>query len=313
MRSEVQRRAAVPLLAVVLVLAAGARAAEEPAPKPVTVSTEQQARLGVRTQKLAPADAPAGLLSTARVLDPAPLIQLDSDLAAAVSSLTASRAEAARTRRLYGEDRTASAHAVESADAQAQADEQRVSAAGRRLLLEWGSGVAALPAARRTALLNDLAHVRAELVRVELPADAAVPGTGAIVRLQPGGAAEALPAKTLGMLPVADPRLQTRGLLVELRGAQASLAVGQMLTAQLPAAAAPRGVLLPRSSLLRLDSRVWAYVQTTPTRFVRREVRAFQVLEAGWYVPAGFAPGEAVVTAGAGALMGVETPAGGAD
>jgi len=281
-------------------------------PPPVTLSAAEQARLGVQTQALTAAPAPQGLASTARVLDPGPLIQLDADLAAASASLAASRAEAGRTRKLYTQDRTASARALEMAEAQAQADLQRVNGAQRRLLLEWGEGVARLPARRRAALLNDLAHVRSELVRIELPAEAPVPPAGAVVRLR-GSAAATMQAKVLGMLPVADPRLQTRGVLAELSGSQAQLAVGQMLGAQLPGSASPAGVILARGALLREGSQVWAYVQTGPTTFVRREVTGFQPLTAGWFVSGGFAPGERVVTAGAAALLGVEAPAGGGD
>ena len=280
-------------------------------PPPITLSAAEQARLGVQTQVLTAAPAPQGHASTARVLDPGPLIQLDADLAAASASLAASRAEASRTRQLYAQDRTASARALEMAEAQAQADLQRVSGAQRRLLLEWGEGVAHLPERRRAALLNDLAHVRSELVRIELPPEVPVPPAGAVVRLR--SAAATMQAKVLGMLPVADPRLQTRGVLAELSGSQAQLAVGQMLSAQLPAPASAAGVILPRDALLREGSQVWAYVQTGPATFVRREVTGFQPLTAGWFVSGGFAPGERVVAAGAAALLGVEAPAGGGD
>ena len=163
-----------PSLGVLLAATIGAGGAghaqgSDAPPRPITVSAAEQARLGVQTQALTAAPAPQGLASTARVLDPGPLIQLDADLAAASASLAASRAEASRTRKLYAQDRTASARALEAAEAQAQADLQRVSGAQRRLLLEWGDGVARLAARRRAALLNDLAHVRSELVRVELP------------------------------------------------------------------------------------------------------------------------------------------------
>jgi hypothetical protein len=138
-----------------------------------------------------------------------------------------------------------------------------------------------------------------------------VPTAGSVVRLRSSAAATVMQAKVLGLLPVADPRLQTRGVLAELSGSQAQLAVGQMLSAQLPAsAAAAAGVVLPRGALLRKDSQVWVYVQTAPTTFVRREVKSYQPLTEGWFVSGGFAPGERVVTAGAAALLGVETPAG---
>ena len=303
-------------LGVLLALGVGAGGADYAhgggaPPPPITLSAAEQARLGVQTQVLTAAPAPQGHASTARVLDPGPLIQLDADLAAASASLAASRAEASRTRQLYAQDRTASARALEMAEAQAQADLQRVSGAQRRLLLEWGEGVAHLPERRRAALLNDLAHVRSELVRIELPPEVPVPPAGAVVRLR--SAAATMQAKVLGMLPVADPRLQTRGVLAELSGSQAQLAVGQMLSAQLPAPASAAGVILPRSALLREGSQVWAYVQTGPATFVRREVTGFQPLTAGWFVSGGFAPGERVVAAGAAALLGVEAPAGGGD
>ena len=303
-------------LGVLLALGVGAGGADYAhgggaPPPPITLSAAEQARLGVQTQVLTAAPAPQGHASTARVLDPGPLIQLDADLAAASASLAASRAEASRTRQLYAQDRTASARALEMAEAQAQADLQRVSGAQRRLLLEWGEGVAHLPERRRAALLNDLAHVRSELVRIELPPEVPVPPAGAVVRLR--SAAATMQAKVLGMLPVADPRLQTRGVLAELSGSQAQLAVGQMLSAQLPAPASAAGVILPRDALLREGSQVWAYVQTGPATFVRREVTGFQPLTAGWFVSGGFVPGERVVAVGAAALLGVEAPVGGGD
>ena len=283
------------------------------APQPIKLGRDEQTRLGVVSEALRAAPAPAGPTSTARVLDPAPLIQLDSELSAASASLAASRSEAERTRKLYAEDRTASARAVETASAQAQADALRVSAAQRRLLLEWGDGIAAMPAKRRAALLNDLAHVRSELVRVEMPDGLPPPVAGAMVRLQSSPDAPALRARILGVLPVADPRLQTRGVLAELSGAQATLAVGQMLSATLPTAASAPGVVLPRAALLRKGSQVWVYVQTAPETFVRREVTGYQPTAAGWFVAEAFAPGDRVVTAGAGALLGVETPPAGGE
>ncbi len=315
MRIRPRGRRALAALALTLALGSGCPAQTGGAAVPFKVSVADQARLGVVTHSLTAAAAPAGVTTTARVLDPGPLIQLDGELSAAEASLAAARAEAERTRRLYQEDRTASARALETADAQAQAEQQRANGARRRLLLEWGEGIAGLPEARRAALLNDLAHVRSELVRIELPADGAAPPAGATVRIQSAAAGALLEGKVLGLLPVADPRLQTRGVLAELTGSQANLAVGQMLTAQLPVrAAATPGVVIPRSALLRRDAQVWVYVQASPETFVRREVSEYQPLADGWFVGSGIAAGERIVTGGAGALMDVEAAAaGGAD
>jgi hypothetical protein len=54
---------------------------------------------------------------------------------------------------------------------------------------------------------------------------------------------------------------------------------------------------------------VWAYVQTAPTTFVRREVRNYRPVLAGWFVDEGFVAGDRIVAAGAAALLGVESPA----
>jgi hypothetical protein len=286
-------------------------AGREEGPKAISVDAGEQARFGIAITTLKAVAAPSGSATTARVLDPGSLLQLDSELAAASASLAASRAEAGRTRKLFAQDRTASARAVEAANAQEQADLQRVSATQRRLALEWGGGLADLPANRRATLLNDLARARAELIRVEMPAGAPVPRPGSAIKVRGNADSAELSGVVLGTLPVADPRLQTRGVLAELKGDAANLPIGQMLTAEISAAgpAAATGVVLPRSALLRRDSRVWAYVQTAPTTFQRREVSGYRTGPGGWFVADGFAAGDRVVTAGAAALLGIESPA----
>jgi hypothetical protein len=314
MRHEGRRCGGVLWLALAATLAAAQAGADQPAggkasAPTVQLAAEEQGRLGVATEVLAAATAPTGIASSARVLDPAPLIQLDGELSAAAASAAASQAEAARTRKLYTEDRTASAHALETAEAQAAADVQHLQGAQRRLLIEWGDGVAGLSGARRAELLNDLAHVRAELVRVELPPGVAAPARGSVVELLGSEPQQPRRASVLGVLPVADPRLQTRGVLAEIRGPEADLAVGEMLSARLGVGQrGARGVLVPRGALLRKDARVWVYVQTAPTTFERREVSGYQPLAAGWFVSAGLTPGERVVVSGAEVLLGAEAP-----
>jgi hypothetical protein len=268
-------------------------------------------RFGVLVTTLRGATAPTGVSTTARVLDPSRLLQLDSELAAAAATFSASRAEALRTRKLYTQDRTASARAVEAASAQEQADLQKVNAARRQLALEWGGGIAGLTAGHRSELLSDLSRGRAELARVEIPAGMPIPAARTGIELRGSSQSEAFSGSVLGMLPTADPRLQTRGVLVELKNDATSLPIGQMLSAQVPTATEPpvAGVILPRSALVRRASRVWAYMQTAPNNFVRREVHDYHPVAGGWFVASGFAPGDRVVAAGAAALLGIESPA----
>jgi hypothetical protein len=86
-----------------------------------------------------------------------------------------------------------------------------------------------------------------------------------------------------------------------------------MLLARIPISGGASGVLLPRSALIRKDSKVWAYVQTAPTTFLRREVPESQPVSDGWLVSRGFSPGDRVVTAGAASLFAIEAPAAAAD
>ena len=295
---------------------AGMPATGTPAgPKTITVDVASQARFGVAIAILKGAAAPTGILTTARVLDPGTLLKLDGELATAAASFAASRDEALRTRKLFAEDRTVSARAVQAASAQEEADLQRVNAAHRELALEWGGGVANLQAHRRSDLLNEVANAKAELVRVEIPTGAPIPHAGSSIEVRGNSAAEVFSGSVLGILPTADPRLQTRGVLVELKGDAARLPIGQMLSAEVPAtdAAGVDGVILPRAALLRRDARVWVYVQTGPTTFVRREVREYRPAASGWFVAKGFAPGDQVVAVGASALLGVESPVAGPD
>jgi len=297
---------------VVTGVAAGADEPDEvAASKGITVEPAAQMRFGVLVTTLRAATAPTGVSTTARVLDPSRLLQLDSELASAAATFTASKAEALRLRKLYTEDRTASLRSVETASAQEQADLQRVNAARRQLALEWGGGIAGLTAHNRSLLLNELAGGRALLARVEVPAGTALPSVGTGVELRGNSESEVFSSSVIGSLPTADPRLQTRGVLVELKGEAAKLSIGQMLSAQVPTGKEPpvAGVVLPRSALVRRGARVWAYVQTAPNTFVRRQVHDYHPVPGGWFVTSGFMEGDRVVAGGAAALLGIEAPA----
>ncbi len=285
-------------------------------PKAITVDAATQARLGVTLATVKGAATPTETESTARVLEPSRLVQLDSELSAAAATFSAARTEVLRLRKLYSEERTASARAgAEAAGSKAESDLELVNTAHRQLALEWGSGVANLQARQRADLLNELADAHAQLVRVEVPEGAPIPRAGYSIQVRGSSAAEVFSGTVLGSLPVADPSAPTRGVLVELKGETARLPIGQMLSARLPGAdlAGSDGVILPHAALLRRDAQEWVYVQTAPTVFVRREVRDFRQVISGWFVPMGFVPGDRVVASGAAGLLGVESPAGAAD
>ncbi len=69
---------------------------------------------------------------------------------------------------------------------------------------------------------------------------------------------------------------------------------------------ATRGVVIPRSAVVRFGGKAWAYVQTDEVRFSRREVALDQATEQGWFTTAGFTVGDRVVVAGAQLLLSEE-------
>ena len=104
-----------------------------------------------------------------------------------------------------------------------------------------------------------------------------------------------------------DPQLLGDTFLFSVEAADASLRPGMALTAYLQLPGDPaKGVLLPRSAIVRQEGALWAYVKTAEDKFTRREVEHPTPVEGGWFVPEGFKPGEALVVAGAQMLLSEE-------
>jgi hypothetical protein len=294
-------------LALALGLALAGPVAAQPA-KVLKLDAATQQRLGVATAPLAAARRSAAVTGFAKVLDASPLATLDADIVTAAAALAASQAEAARTRSLNAADQTVSKHVAETAAAQARGDAIKLSLLRRRLGLEWGPSIQALSDTRRARLIADLAAGRAALVRIDLAGGPPVgPRATADVDLGAGGMAR---ATILGPARVADPRLQTAGLLALVSGPQAMrLGVGATATATLATSAAGSGVVVPREALLRTGGQTFAYVRRDAANFERRPVLGAVSDSAGLFVGQGFRPGEQVVVKGAAQLFAAETPA----
>lgn len=275
------------------------------APDLVKAPAETQQRYGVRTAPLAAGRSDPAVVGYARVLDTGPLAMLANELDAAEAAAAASRAEAARTRALHAADAAVSGKVAEAAQAQARTDAARVALARRRLGLEWGPAIARLSDRARAALVEDLAAGRVALVRIDTPAGQGLAGArSATIEGAPGRAA--VRAQVLGPARTAEARLQSGGLLARVSGPDAAwFSAGLTARARLDVGAGQAGVLVPRAALIRWRGGTWAYVRRGPESFERRAVTGSMV-EDGLLAPAGFAVGEAVVVAGAGALFAIE-------
>ncbi len=150
-----------PILSLTLIWGGAASAAG------VRLSAAVQRELGIATQTMSLTHRAAEVDAFAKVLDPGPLAQLDSDLATAEAAAAASDAEAARARALHAADGGVSAKDTEAAVAQARSDALKVDILRHRVGLEWGPGVARMSAAARGRLVRGLAAGKIALVHVD--------------------------------------------------------------------------------------------------------------------------------------------------
>ena len=293
------RRIVAGLLAAAAILAAPAQAQSL-----LRIDPALQARLGVRTSVLTAQRRAAQIDAFAKVLDPGPLAQLDTDLTAAEAAAAASEAQAKRSRALNARGGSVAAKDVEAAVAQARSDRAHVQLLRRRLGLEWGPGVARLTVAQRQALLQALARGDAALVHIDSPSNEGQAGARA-VEIDVGSASAH--GVVLGPARTAEPRLQSSGLIVLVRGREAVLlSNGLIQSAHIDTTSSVSGVVIPRSAVIRFEGSDWAYVRSGPQGFERRRLES-PLTQGQWlFVAAGLRAGEEVVVNGAIELFGVE-------
>jgi hypothetical protein len=296
-----QRLAGAALLST---LALGASAAD--AVKPVKLPAETQHKLGLTVVPLKAAVRTASIAGFAKVLDPSPLAQLDSDIQTAQAASAASTAEAARSAALNADEQAVSTKLVQAAQAQAKADSAKLVLLRRRLGLEWGEAFARMSDKARAALVFELAAGRAALVRIDTPSGRGQASLHA-VDIDFGDLGR-FHGAVLGTARAGDSRLMSPGLVAKVSGRNAGLlSVGLSTPVTLTASGPIKGVVAPRAALLRSGGQTWLYVRTAEESFLRKPVMGGVADPAGLFVPAGFKPGEQAVTTGAAALFAAET------
>ena len=268
------------------------------------VSPETQGRLGVRTQTLTAERRSVQVAAFAKVLDPGPLAQLESDLETAVAAAAASGPEAVRARALSPGSVAMSAKDAEAAISQARQDQIKVAQLKRQVALQWGPGLAGMSDARRQALVKALTEGRAALVQVDTP-DSQGQAGARTVEIDIGSGS--VHAPVIGPSRNAEPRLQSSGLIALVTGKDAILfSIGLTQSARINQPTSQTGVLLPRSSLVRYEGLDWAYVRRGPGKFERRQVQNPTPEKDGDFVAQGFRTGEAVAVQGVAALFAAE-------
>ena len=239
-----------------------------------------------------------------RVLDPAPLAALVTELAAAQAAYTASSTERARLQTLEGQG-NASTRALQTADAAALRDRLAIQSARERLTLSWGKAVADLK--ELPAFAQALTSLEAALVRIDLPVGETMKESpaGARIATLSGPSSE---AEYLEPAPSVDPQMQGRGSIFLLKPNSLRLTPGESVVGYLKLPGEPvAGVIIPREAVVRTEGAGWVYVlNAAGDAFTRVEVHLDRPTAAGWFVAKGVTAGDFVVVTGAQQLLSIE-------
>lgn len=235
----------------------------------VTMSTADQARMGVVVSRVAVVERADRQAGYGRVLDAAPLVALDAELAALDATAGASMADAARSESLFRAGENASRRQWESAQANARADAARLYAARQRVALEWGESIAALNAAQRTNLIARLVQGGASLLRASAPgfAPESLESVSATLHRAAG---DPKPLRVLGRAATADPLVAGTAflLLAEDLGLQTGAPVAVDFSS-----GRVRGSAVPANALLADGRGMSVYLRRGAEHFERAQVR----------------------------------------
>ena len=274
----------------------------------VELSRDEQARIGLETEKVNAVTQSQEATAYGVVLDPAPLATLNAEVASARAAVEASRAEYERARLLHSEQQNVSLKDFEIARAKFQADQTQLNLQYQRLADEWGVQLSAMSPAERARLIDALTKRIAGIMRVSLPPGQPLSGEPKEARLLVlGYETQPLVTRMLWSAPTADPHLQGQGFLLKVEAQGFPLRPGTAVTGHLesPGTAKP-GVVVPEAAVVRTGDRAWAYVRIAPTQFERRQLEVTMPAARGWFVTSGFAAGDHVVVTGAQALLSEE-------
>ena len=270
----------------------------------VTLDAQAQTRLGLRTVTLKSERRSAQIDAFAKVLDPGPLAQLETDLETAEAAAAASSAEARRTKALNASGVAVSSKDAEVAESQARSDAQHVLILRERVGLEWGPGLQHMSDERRRVLIKSLSDGQAALVHIDSPNNEGQDKARSVEIDIGDGQAH---GELLGAARAAEPRLQSSGLIAVVRGKSAILlSNGLIQSAHINTPSSAPGVMIPRTAVIRFNGSDWVYVRRGPQGFERRRLDSPTPGEAGLFVTKGFSPGDELVVQGAAELFGAE-------
>ena len=271
----------------------------------VVLEPELVKRLGITT---APAQAvtykPAAE-GFGLVLTHDSIAQIAADLETAAAGARQSQAALERMKRLQGGPGAVGADVLETAAKQAAADQAALTLARRKLTATFGLKFPG-QGADSGGVLVALANGTFKLARITFSPGALPNGTPHGLRLfsldsSSPSTEPALNASAVWDAPQ-DPTLPGRSLFALLR--TADVPEGTRLDALPVSDNGVAGVLIPASAVVVTGSQYWSYIRKGEGTFLRAPIDVDRPLAQGYFVPADkVAPGDEIVTAGAGLLL----------
>jgi len=317
-------------LALAVALAAGCSksAGDKPADAPekadrqpgVKVDAETQARIGLKLETPAPMQWQPEMKAYGRVLDPAPLMDLLTDLGRAEMTFDSSHQELERAKELK-KDNNISERAFQEAEAAYDQNSAAVGASQSKIQLAWGRRIAEMtgpmvvpPGMPRTwdKFLQNYPNSEV-LIRVDLPAGERLENWAQTARLV--SLAEKIApvsADYFDALPAMDPQTQQQGILFAADKSTNQLTPGEAVTAYLKTPGVPvEGVVVPAAAVVRHQGKGWIYVQTEANRFERTEIPLDRLTDNGWFVSEILSATNRIVVSGAQTVLSAELSGGG--
>lgn len=270
----------------------------------INIDDETQGNIGLKVAHPEAVQLGPESKGNGRVLDPAPLVALLTELASAQAAYTVSSNEFIRLKTL-AEQGNASARALQTAEAAALRDQLAVQSAKDRLALAWGKVLenrSDVP-----AYIQSLTSLSEVLVRIDLPAGETLKSApvGARIITLSGSSVEAgfiSPAANV------DPQTQGEGFIFLVKPNAARLLPGAAVTGYIKASGElVAGVIIPREAVIRTENAGWIYVlQGNAEDFTRTKIPLERATEAGWFITNGVTAEQYVLVTGAQMLLSEE-------
>ncbi|SRR5579875_241774 len=274
----------------------------------VAILPAAQKEIGIATRVLEAVARPVEVEAYGFVLDPESLAALNSKIVSAQAALDAAAAQYHRTSRLYAEQKNASLRELQTEQASYLSDNAMLQSLEQQLRTEWGGWIARMNPPARAELINALVDHRQAIARVTAPLGEELDElpAGARVRVL-GHESQPLKAQVVYNAPTVIPSVQGQTFLVLLTSNKFPVRPGMAVSADLPAAnTVERGVMVPRSAVVRYAGADWVYRQIDQTRFERMAIAPAQFTAAGCFVTANLSPGMRIVVTGAQSLLSEE-------